>query len=278
MEPTLPMCCDTQSFRLMQSVTSRLASPDSLLDGAIAIACHEMPNCIPDTVHTALQGYVDNVRDQVRGCQQQALVAHLHSYLFDELGFAGNSKDFCNLKNYYLPAVLQTKRGSRVILGLIYKIVAERLGLRCWGVGMPGHCLVAVELNDNTTLIDPFDHGRILTPEDACQLMGESAGEEMEWSDELLKPIDNRYWFTWILQNLINIFSANRSYHNVAAMLELEMLLWPSQIRLKRDLALVLARIGVSQAAAYWLSQYLMEQSEDPDREDLVKLLEVLKA
>jgi hypothetical protein len=59
-------------------------------------------------------------------------------------------------------------------------------------------------------------------------------------------------------------------------MLELEMLLWPDQTHLQRDLALVLARIGLSQPASMWLDQYLKCNPNDPQKGDLRQLLEVL--
>jgi len=56
----------------------------------------------------------------------------------------------------------------------------------------------------------------------------------------------------------------------------LEMLLWPKQTHLQRDLALVLARIGLSQPASVWLDRYLRTNPDDPQRTDLKQLLDVL--
>jgi hypothetical protein len=54
------------------------------------------------------------------------------------------------------------------------------------------------------------------------------------------------------------------------------MLLWPGQTHLQRDLALVLARIGMSQPASIWLDKYLKSNPNDPQRTDLKQLLDVL--
>src|SRR5206468_6452152 len=103
-------------------------------------------------------------RSRVRGGQPQALLVHLHEYLFTELGFAGNIEDYYNPYNSYLPSVLATKRGLPITLSLVYKIVAERLGLRAWGVGLPGHFLIGVECEPgNKMLVDTFASGRIIT-------------------------------------------------------------------------------------------------------------------
>jgi CHASE2 domain-containing sensor protein len=56
------------------------------------------------------------------------------------------------------------------------------------------------------------------------------------------------------------------------------MLLWPNQTHLQRDLALVLARIGLSQPASIWLDSYLRSNPDDPQKDDLTQLLDVLSA
>jgi CHASE2 domain-containing sensor protein len=54
------------------------------------------------------------------------------------------------------------------------------------------------------------------------------------------------------------------------------MLLWPKQMHLQRDLALVLARIGMAQPASIWLDHYLKSNPDDPQKSDLKQLLDVL--
>ena len=65
--------------------------------------------------------------------------------LYNNNPFTGNTEDYYNPANSYLPTVLETKRGLPITLSLVYRLVAERVGLRSWGVGLPGHFVVAVE-------------------------------------------------------------------------------------------------------------------------------------
>jgi regulator of sirC expression with transglutaminase-like and TPR domain len=206
----------------------------------------------------------------------QALLAHFHSYLFDELGFIGNTENYYTPQNSYLPAVIKSKMGLPITLSLIYKLVGQRLGLRIHGIGLPGHFMCALELSDSAMLIDPFTGGRVCTPDEAQQLVAERFGPEVEWTDELLSPVSNLHWLTRMIQNLLHVFGGAGQYSDVAAMLELEMLLWPEQTHLQRDLALVLARIGMSQPASIWLDKYLKDNPNDPQKSDLRQLLEVL--
>lgn len=278
MNPTLPICCSSKAFAFLSEQLPCLNSSDGLLQGAAAIAMHQMEDVDVADIDAQLQHFTDTVRSRVRGPQTQALLAHLHDYLFDELGFEGNSEDYYNTSNSYLPAVLETRKGLPITLSLIYKIVAERLGLRSFGIGLPGHFLAGLEIQDRITLIDPFSRGRILTVNETRQRMMEVTGPNAEWSTELLRPVSHRHWLTRMLQNLLHVFGAAGNYADVAAVLEMEMLLWPQQDRLQRDLALVLARVGLTQPASLWLDSYLKNNPDDPQQPDLKQLLEVLNA
>jgi len=276
MKSSLPLCCSHQAYTLLNKQLPTINSPDALLNGAVAIAMHQMEDVDPAAVDTTIQYYADVVRSRVRGSQSQALIAHLHEYLFEELGFVGNVEDYYNPANSYLPSVLATKRGLPITLSLVYKLVAERLGLRSWGVGLPGHFLVGVDADGSAMLVDTFAGGRIITPDEAHARLQDTFGPEVEWSEELLRPASNRHWLTRMLQNLLNVFGAKNQYCDVAAVLEMEMLLWPEQHHLQRDLGLVLARCGLSQPASMWLDRYLQTNPDDPQKPQLQELLHVL--
>jgi regulator of sirC expression with transglutaminase-like and TPR domain len=277
MNPSLPQCCKPAAFKLLARQAQAINSPQALLTGAIAISMHQLDEVNCAGVETTLERYAQVVRSRVRGSQPQALLAHLHDVLFEEEGFAGNTDDYYNPSNSYLPSVLQTKRGLPITLSLLYKNIADRLGLRAWGVGLPGHFLIALaQESDQPMLIDPFAAGRVLTIDEAHERMKELLGPEAEWSDELVQPASNRHWLTRVLQNLLHVFGTSNQYSEMAAILEMEMLLWPGQDHLQRDLALVLARIGLARPASVWLNEYLKNNPNDPQKTDLKQLLDVL--
>jgi regulator of sirC expression with transglutaminase-like and TPR domain len=277
MKVALPLCCAPESFQLLARQVGHIESPDALVHGATAIAMHQLDHVDLADVDATLQRFADTVRSRVRGSQTQAVLAHLHDVLFEEEGFRGNEDDYYNTSNSYLPEVLRTKRGLPITLSLVYKIVAERLGLRAWGVGLPGHFMCGIEVDQKIMLIDPFAGGRVVTIDEAHARMQEMLGPDVEWSDELLQPVSNRHWLTRMLQNLLHTFGNSGHFADVAAILEMEMLLWPKREQLQRDLALVLARCGLSQPASVWLDRYLKNNPDDPQRNELTQLLDVLK-
>ena len=275
-----PLCCSPAAHRLLARQASVIATSDGLLNGAVAIAMHQLPGLKPAAVDRQIQVYADRVRGRVRGSQPQALFAHLHEVLFEEERFAGSREEYYEPQNSYLPSVLQTRRGLPITLSLVYKLVADRLGLRTWGVGLPGHFLMGFDDGidpDRSTLVDCFDGGRVISPDEARARVSAQFGSDVEWSDELLKPVGHRHWLTRMLQNLLNLFGAQDHYSDVAAMLEMEMVLWPEQKQLQRDLALVLARCGHSRPAGVWLDRYLQGNPDDPQSVELQQLRDVLR-
>ena len=272
-----PLCCSSTAFKLLASQLPTLHSSKALLQCSVAISRHQLEEVSVRSTERKIKALADRVRSRVHGRQSQAMIAHLHDVLFEEEAFQGNQDDYQNPLNSYLPAVLENKRGLPITLCLIYKLVADRLGIKTWGIGVPGHFVLGVEAGDDQMLVDCFNGGRILTKDEIHEHMMVQFGPEIQWSDELLRPISNRQWLTRILQNLLNQFGSEDRYADVGAMLEMEMLLWPDRQHLQRDLGLVLARCGLAKPAYVWLDRYLKGNPNDPQTEELQQLRDVLK-
>lgn len=277
MQDFVPHCCDPVAFRMMRDAREQLGTTDGLLAGAVAIARHHDDAADVAECGAMLDAMAFEIRSRVRGTQPQARLAHLHEHLFVELGYLGNSLNYHDSKNSFLPTVVEGRRGLPITLSLVYKLVADRIGLNVHGIGLPGHFCAGVALDDGTTMIvDCFAGGRLLTLADAEQRARDTYGPQFEWSDGLLRPVTHRHWLTRMMQNLLHTFGERDQMTDVGAMLELELLLWPEQSHLQRDLALVLARVGHTEPALGWLTHYLDANPHDPQRDDLEQLLSVL--
>jgi regulator of sirC expression with transglutaminase-like and TPR domain len=271
-----PVCCMAEAFDLMVSTVRTIDGPDSLVRGSMAIAMQGLGSADVEGADRVLQHYADTVRARSRTRHPQSLLAHLHELLFEEEGFGGNDQDYYDVRNSFLPEVLRTRRGLPITLAVIYRDVARRAGICCWGVNIPGHFVVAVQDSRAAMLIDVFCGGRVIDPLEAQARFHQTFGEHVAWTDEFLRPASHRAWLTRMLQNLLHSYSSANRYMDMAAVLEMEMVLWPDETRLQRDLALVLARCGLSQPARMWLEGYLKDNPNDPQDKDLRRLLAVL--
>src|SRR4051812_23509410 len=119
MTNSLPLCCSPRAYRLLTAQLAAISSPDALLNGAVAISMHQMEDADPAAVDATIQSYADIIRSRVRGNQPQAMLAHLHEFLFEEEGFRGNTDDYYNPANSYLPAVLKSHQGLPITLSLV---------------------------------------------------------------------------------------------------------------------------------------------------------------
>lgn len=277
MKPLSPLCCQRKAWDVLSVQVPTVETPESLIRAAVAVSLHQYPMGDADLAVETLRSMGTEIRNRVRGTQPQALVAHLHDYLFEELGFRGADDDYYHAGNSYLPDVLRRRRGLPILLSLVYVTTARFAGLNAWGVGMPGHFIAAVECDGQRLLVDPFAGGRLLTEDDAATKLRELYGPETEFSSEHLEPVSHRMWLTRMMQNLLRTFGSAGQFADVGAMLEMEMLLWPRQDHLQRDLALVLARLGMSKPACEWLNNYLLNNPDDPQKSDLEQLLSALK-
>jgi regulator of sirC expression with transglutaminase-like and TPR domain len=272
-----PLLLNRSAFELMKDAIRDLDTPESLVRGAVAIARHVDPAASYETADLALRSIAEQVNQRVRTNNTSARLAHLHAVLFDEMVFAGNSQNFHDPINSYLPVVLETRRGLPITLSLIYYIVARRVGLRVRGVGLPGHFCVGVETDRPLMIIDCFYSGKILTQAQALERMRDTYGDHTVWSDDLLRPIDHRHWLTRILQNLCYTFDTAGEVRRVASLIELQLLLWPDQLHLYRDLGVTMAKLGMAALAREQLSRYIRVCPGDPCNSDIRAMLETLR-
>src|SRR5438105_2349067 len=124
-----PLYCRPAAFGLFRAQLPSLEETDSLVRATVAVAMHERDDCDPDEVDHTLEQLAAEIGRRVTSGNQNALVAQLHQVLFDECGFSGNVEDYYNPENSYLPCVMRSRRGIPATLSLVYKSVAQRLGL-----------------------------------------------------------------------------------------------------------------------------------------------------
>src|SRR5882672_12702656 len=86
-------------------------------------------------------------------------VVGLNQFLFQELGFWGNTEDYYDPRNSYLNDVIDRKTGIPISLAILYMEVGRRVGLPLEGVSFPGHFLVRLRTRGGVLILDPFTGG-----------------------------------------------------------------------------------------------------------------------
>jgi regulator of sirC expression with transglutaminase-like and TPR domain len=232
-----PLFCRPAAYRFFAAQLSHLEEIGGLLDAAVAVAMHELVDVEPEAVRQELDSLAERIRTRVRGGSPTALFAHLHGVLFEEESFHGNTQDYYAPANSYVPKVVETRCGIPITLALIYKYVADQLGLKIHGINAPAHFLVRVEIEGSWTLVDPFFGGRILTREEALQQISQMTGRPLPdfevlgadadevSQDPVFQTATHRDWLARILRNLREIFQETSRERDLAAMVEMFRLL-----------------------------------------------------
>jgi regulator of sirC expression with transglutaminase-like and TPR domain len=219
--PPVPRYCRPAAYELFVQQMVTLEETDSLLRAAVAVSMHELDDVDPTHFENTLCEIADEIKRRAPSGSPHAIIAQLHEVLFEEWGFTGHTSDYYAPDNSYLPRVLQTRRGIPVTLSLIYKAVAQRVGLIARGINAPVHFLAAVEVDHSWMIVDAFESGRVLTREEVFQRLDQLAGAMVERSDALLATASHSQWLARIIRNLEQIFDDAGRQADVLAMREL---------------------------------------------------------
>ena len=123
-------------------------------------------------------------------------VKKLVQFVHGELGFYGNTEDYYSEKNSFLPYVIDMRKGFPISLTLIYMFIAERAGMKIYGVNLPGHFIA----RHGPVFFDPFHGGKILSKADCEKIL---SCQRLALSDRHLQPASPRQIFIRILANLL---------------------------------------------------------------------------
>ena len=224
-----PAYCRPAAYRMFAEQLADAQSAAGLFRAAFAIALHERPEASLAEAETIVENLTDTVRSRVRSGSAEALLAHLHDVLFDVYGLCGNAADYYDPANSYLPDVLRTRQGIPISLVLVYRRVAEPLGIVVHGVNAPGHFLAEVELSGvrgvERMYVDPFFGGGVLNETEAAMRISQAVGKPISPTPEMLARATPGTWLARMLNNLQASFAAAGQERDVCAMQELHDLL-----------------------------------------------------
>ena len=196
----------------------------------------------------------------------------LSEYLFDEVGFRGNTDDYYDARNSYLNDVLSRRVGIPITLSLVYIEVGKRLGIPILGIGMPGHFLARHQDLDDL-FIDPFNGGVLLSETECAARLNEVAQSQIEWDPGYLAPISNREFIARMLGNLKAVHLGQKDYVRGLTMIDWIMTILPEATDELRDRGLAHYEMGQHAEALDDLTRYLESNADIPDADNVRTLI-----
>jgi len=118
--------------------------------------------------------------------------AMLSMLLADELGYHGDAQTYDDLGNANLIRVIERRQGLPVALGILWLHAAQAIGWEAFGINFPGHFLVGLGAGNQQVVLDVFNGGVILGPDELRALLRRVHGRRVALRREMLAPMCQR--------------------------------------------------------------------------------------
>ena len=244
---------------------------------ALVLAGEEYPDLDLEESLSMLDRMAGEVGGRFQGLAEPGQRAgELARYLFQELGFQGNSADYYDPENSYFNRVLERRTGIPITLSLLFIEVGRRVGLRCHGVGMPGHFLVGLEGED--VYFDPFNASGPLTSTGCREIAEHLFGERLQWQDSYLDPCSKYEFLYRILNNLKIVYERTEALEKALRVTERMSMVRPDLPSTYLELASLQFRQQMYRSTIRSLESYLRlagDTSEAPRVRDWIESIRV---
>lgn len=206
----------------------------------------------------------------------------LNQFFFADLGFGGNVNNYYDPENSYLHAVLHTRRGIPISLGVLWLELAQGVGLQVRGVAFPGHFMVKALLPGGQVLMDPFTGQSLSREELSERLMPFRRGAESQGLDDVplglyLQAAQPREIIARMLRNLKEVHRASQDWPRLVAVQDRLIVLLPEAWVEWRDRGLAHAECGHIVQAVKDLETYLARAEDGLDLDAIAERVSALR-
>ncbi|WP_017653712.1 SirB1 family protein [Fortiea contorta] len=254
-----------------------IQQPDEQIDlakAALYIAQEEYPQLDPEEYLNALDTMAMELQERLPTSQYPLrIIQSINQYLYEDLGFAGNTANYYDPRNSFLNDVIDRRLGIPITLALVYLELSRRIDFPMVGVGMPGHFLIRPHISDMEIFVDAFNRGEVMFAEDCQERLEQMFQQPVELKPEFLATVSHRQLLARILSNLKYIYLKQQKLEKTLAAVERILLLFPGMGLELRDRGLIYYQLGHYPQAVDDLQSYL---AKIPDADDAAMIRRLL--
>jgi regulator of sirC expression with transglutaminase-like and TPR domain len=277
---------------LLEAFAKELAKDEAEI--GLARACLQIAeDAYPGLDVDGYVGEIDRFAKRLRarlapGTPAEERVVALNEFLFDDLGFNGNTRNYYDPRNSYLNEVIDRRTGIPITLAVLYLEIGRRIELPLEGVSFPGHFLVRLPLRGGTLVLDPFTGGTPQSESDLRERLervipkvageGEPGGVPVSALplDQFIEPASARQIVARVLRNLKGIYRKADKPERLLQVLNRMIIVSPGSAAELRDRGLVYQRLECWRPALQDLTDYLEREPEAIDLDEVrAKLMDL---
>jgi regulator of sirC expression with transglutaminase-like and TPR domain len=270
---------------LRERFATLVASASCTLDrAALEIARIGHPDLDPGPTLDQLDALADGLRPRLpRGASPAAAGRLLAQHLFEDCGFHGNRADYYDPRNSFLNDVVERRMGIPISLSVLAIEVGRRLDIPIEGVGFPGHFLVRIAGAGSPVLLDCFQGGIPVEPDDLLsrlRSLAETSGgpDFTQVPPRFLEGASTPAILARMLRNLLRIYLEQRAHPQALTTVDLLLVLTPRSAEDLRTRARLYETLECFASAADDLRRYLSVAPRADDAAEVRKTLERLTA
>lgn len=172
-----------------------------LEEGVLRLSQTEFPEINPDAYRAVLDDWAQQVAEWMPDDRSDvdAVLAALHTVLFQHLGLRGNEANYYDPDNSYFSRVMDRRTGNPISLCTVALLIGRRLELPLSGIGLPAHFLCRYQTPTREIYLDTFNGGRLLSRTD-CIAFVNQLGRPFE--SAFLQPVSARRMLQRMCTNL----------------------------------------------------------------------------
>jgi regulator of sirC expression with transglutaminase-like and TPR domain len=267
------------------AIWEQLMAAGRLPDGAIelaptalSLAALDRPEGSPEPYRSHLAALAADVAALGhRGGDLEGRAWAIARVLYERHGYSGDRDTYDDLRNADLMSVIDRRKGIPVSLGILYAHIGRAMGWTIVGLNFPSHFLLRLEGKGLRLIVDPFDCGRIVAPEDLRALAKSVFGTDAELDRSWFEPVGNREILLRLQNNIRTRSIQSGELERGAEITRRMMALAPGAPNLQRDLGMVEAHMGNVGAAIEALANYLQTGPRGEDKAEVEKMLTKLR-
>ena len=226
---------------------------------ALYLAKEEEPELDVEEYLNALDVMAEEIKERLPAeSYPLRIIKSINNYLFDDLGFRGNTRDYYDPRNSFLDRVIERRTGIPITLALVYLEIAKRIEFPMVGIGMPGHFLIRPDFEEADIYVDAFNEGEILFPQDCAERLAQVYGQPVALRPEFFEPVTPKQFLARMLTNLKAIYINRGEESKALGAIERILLLFPEAAIERRDRGVLYYQLGRWTEARQDLESYLL--------------------